>query len=41
MAKKVEKAIRVARAEGKGINRIAADLGVGSSTVRRVIREAE
>ena len=41
VAKKVEKAIRAARAEGKGINRIATDLGVGSSTVRRVIQEAE
>ena len=41
VAKKVEKAIRAARAEGKGINRIASDLGVGSSTVRRIIQEAE
>ena len=41
MNKKVEKAIRAARAEGKGINRIASDLGVGSSTVRWVIKEAE
>ncbi len=39
VAKKTERAIQAARAEGKGINRIATDLGVGSSTVRRVIAE--
>ncbi len=40
VAKKTERAILAARAEGKGINRIATDLSVGSSTVRRVIAEA-
>ncbi len=40
VAKKTERAILTARASGKGINRIATDLGVGSSTVRRVIEEA-
>ena len=40
VVKATEKAILKARAEGKGINRIASDLGVGSSTVRRVIAEA-
>ena len=40
VAKKTERAILAARAEGKGINRIASGLGVGSSTVRRVIAEA-
>ncbi len=40
VAKKTERAILTARATGKGINRIATDLGVGSSTVRRVIKEA-
>ncbi len=39
VAKKIEKAILAARAKGKGINRIATDLGVGSSTVRRVLSE--
>jgi DNA invertase Pin-like site-specific DNA recombinase len=32
-----EEAIRVARKEGKGILRIARDLGVGTSTVQRVL----
>ena len=32
-------AILAARAEGKGINRIATDLSMGSSTVRRTIAE--
>ena len=41
VAKKTERAILKARASGKGINRIAADLSVGSSTVRRVIAEAK
>ncbi len=36
-----EKAILKARRQGTGINRIAAELGVGSSTVRRVIKESE
>jgi hypothetical protein len=36
-----EKAILEARKQGTGINRIAAELGVGSSTVRRVIAESE
>ena len=40
VTKKIERAILKARAEGEGINRIATDLGVGSSTVRRVIAEA-
>ncbi len=39
VGKKTERAILAARAEGKGINRIATDLSVGSSTVRRVIAE--
>jgi len=39
VSRKTERAIQAARAEGKGINRIAIDLGVGSSTVRRVIAE--
>ncbi len=39
VTKKTERAILKARATGKGINRIATDLGVGSSTVRRVISE--
>ncbi len=39
VSRKTERAIQAARAEGKGINRIAIDLGVGSSTVRRVISE--
>ncbi len=41
VAKKTERAILKARATGKGINRIASDLGVGSSTVRRVIAESQ
>ena len=40
LAKKTERAILAARAGGKGINRIATDLSVGSSTVRRVVAEA-
>ncbi len=40
VSRKIEQRIQAARAEGKGINRIATDLGVGSSTVRRVIAEA-
>ena len=38
---KIEKAILEARRQGKGFNKIAADLGVGSSTVRRVIGESK
>ena len=33
------RAILAARSSGKGINKIATELGVGSSTVRRVIAE--
>jgi DNA invertase Pin-like site-specific DNA recombinase len=41
VSRKTEQRIQAARAEGKGINRIATDLSVGSSTVRRVIAESE
>ncbi len=41
LAEKIERAILKARAEGQGINRIATDLRVGSSTVRRVIAESQ
>ena len=41
VSRKTERAILTARASGKGINRIASDLSVGSSTVRRVIAEAK
>ena len=41
VSQETEQAILGARAEGKAINRIAADLGVGSSTVRRVIAERQ
>ncbi len=41
VSRKVERAIMAARTMGTGINRIATDLGVGSSTVRRVIEEAK
>ncbi len=41
VSRKVERAILAARTMGKGINRIASDLGVGSSTVQRVLREAK
>ncbi len=41
VGRKIERAILAARTMGKGINRIATDLGVGSSTVRRVIEEAK
>ena len=37
VSEKVERAIKAARNQGKGINKIARELGVGSSTVRRVI----
>ncbi len=39
--RETEKAILKARKQGKGFNRIATELGVGSSTVRRVIGESE
>ena len=39
VSQETEQAILAARAEGKGINRIASDLRVGSTTVRRVIAE--
>ena len=41
VSRKIERAILAARTMGKGINRIATDLGVGSSTVRRVLEEAK
>ncbi len=41
VSRKTEQRIQAARAEGKGINRIATDLSVGSSTVRRVIAESQ
>ncbi len=41
VSKKIERAILAARKQGKGINRIATELRVGSSTVQRVIAEAE
>ena len=34
----VEQAIRDARAEGKGMLKIARELGVGTATVQRVLR---
>ncbi len=36
----VEKRVRVARAEGKGIRKIAAEVGVGVGTVKRIVDEA-
>ncbi len=39
VSQETERAIRAARAEGKGINKIATELRVGSATVRRVIAE--
>ncbi len=39
--KKIERAILAARKQGRGINRISTELGVGSSTVQRVIAEAK
>jgi DNA invertase Pin-like site-specific DNA recombinase len=35
----IERKIRVARRQGKGINKIARELGVGVSTVQRVVHE--
>ena len=40
ISSKVERAIREARAQGKGMLRIARDVGVGSGTVQRVLRPA-
>ncbi len=39
ISSETERAILAARTKGWGINRIATDLGVGSSTVRRVLAE--
>ena len=39
VAPKVEAAIRAKLAEGKGMLKVAAELGVGSGTVQRVARE--
>ena len=36
----IEGAVRVARADGKGIRKIARELGVGNGTVERILREA-
>ena len=36
---RVEQAILAARQQGKGIKKIAAELGVGVSTVQRVVHE--
>jgi len=41
VSQETEQAILAARAEGKGINRIASELHVGSTTVRRVLAENE
>ncbi len=41
VSQKTERAILAARAEGKSFNKIMAELGVGKSTVQRVIAEAE
>ena len=41
VSEKVEKAIRDKRAEGMGMVRIARGLGVGTSTVQRVVAESE
>ena len=41
VSKKIEKAILAARTKGMGINRISTKLGVGSSTVQRVIAESK
>lgn len=37
VAASVENAIRAARKEGKGMRRIAAEIGVGASVVQRVV----
>ena len=36
----IEGAVRVARADGKGLRKIARELGVGNDTVERILREA-
>ena len=41
VSQKTERAILAARKQGKGIRKIAAELGVGVSTVQRVLAEAE
>ena len=41
VSQETERAILAARTEGKSINKIMAELGVGKSTVRRVIAEAK
>ena len=41
VSQEIERTILAARAEGKGINRISTELGVGSSTVQRVLAEAK
>lgn len=38
VSKRVENAVRAARREGKGIRRIANELGIGVSTVQRIVR---
>ena len=35
----VEKAVLAARAEGKGMNKIARKLGIGVSTVQRIVND--
>ncbi len=40
VSQKIERAILAARAEGKSYDKIMAELGVGKSTVRRVIADA-
>jgi transposase len=36
----MEQRIRAARRQGKGIKKIASELGIGVSTVQRVVHEA-
>ena len=38
---KVERAVLAARTEGKGIRRVAAELGVGVSTVSRIVADQD
>ena len=40
VSQETERAILAARAEGKSYDKIMAELGVGKSTVRRVVAEA-
>lgn len=40
MPEKTERAIRAAREDGKGIRKIAGELGVGVSVVQRVLSAA-